>query len=182
MTESKINELKAKGFYSWNGEEGILIDHEIEGMKAYAASDDGKFFYPFSMLPDGDYEPLTTFDDDEAGLIGTGETICCEQIVNPSNDQKLSVYLFLGQQYYDDDLYERELLTETNQYYEWTSERSSFIDHYTTDYYVEMSEEEFEKEKEPAKKEWEKIVSKYTTSCFDTPDFDKIWEEIVTTK
>lgn len=178
MTEDKVTELKAKGFYTWLGEEGILIDHEIEGVKAYAESDDGKFFYPFSMLPDGDYEPLTTFDDELADLIGTGEEITCAQVVNPENDQCLLPWFFVGEQYYNDDLYERELLTETNQYYEWTSERTSFIDHYTTDYYVEMSEEEFAKEKETAKKEWEEIVAKYTTSCLDSPDFDKIWEEI----
>ena len=169
MTEEKIKNLKSKGWYSWKGEEGIIIDHAIDNIKACAESDDGKYFYPFSLLPDEDYEPLQTEDDTEAGSSGCGEEIVCTQIQNPGNEQKLSVFLFITETYSKDDVFCREILTETDSYYDWTSERTKFIKRYA-------NAEKTEKEK--AEKEWAELVKKYPTSCYDSPDFEGIWEKI----
>lgn len=164
--------------YAWyvmDGKEGILsfIDNpKLAGIKPY--KDDGSIgFYPFYTIPEGteitSEDVLLELSDRQAGEAHSGFSIVYEEIVNPENNQRL-IYEFVDKDWYEDDLFERMLCTETSQYYDWTSDRTKFID----------SQSEQETTKEEAKAEWEEICAEYKgkNHYSEAPDFEEIWETI----
>lgn len=164
--------------YAWYvmyGKEGILADinnpklADIEPIE-----NDGSIgFYAFTDIPEGTEitkdDVLFELSDRQAEEAHSGFAIVYEEIVNPENEQCL-IYEFVDKDYYEDDLFTRMLCTETNEYYDWTSDRTRFID-------SQAEEETFEEE---AEAEWEEICSEYKgmNHCSEYPDFDEIWKEI----
>ena len=53
--------------------------------------------------------------------------IVCEPVVNIENEQRL-IETFVDKTMYEQDLYDRELKTETNRYYDWQSALTRYID------------------------------------------------------
>ena len=164
--------------YAWyvmDGKEGILsyIDNpKLSGIEP--TENDGSIgFYPFDTIPEGTEitaeDVLLELSDRQAGEAHSGFSIVYEEIVNPENNQRL-IYEFVDKDWYEDDLYERMLCTETSKYYDWTSDRTKFID-------SQANEETFKAE---AKAEWEEICFKYEglNHYSESPDFDEIWKEI----
>lgn len=164
--------------YAWyvmDGKEGILADinnPKLAGIEPY--EDDGSIgFYPFDTIPEGTEitaeDVLLELSDRQAGEAHSGFAIVYKEIVNPENEQSL-IYEFVDKDWYEDDLFERMLCTETSKYYDWTSDRTRFIN-------SQKKEETFKAE---AKSEWEEICSEYEgmNHHSEYPDFDEIWKKI----
>ena len=98
-----------------------------------------------------------------------GSEIVNEMVMNIEYEQNL-IYQFVDKEYYENDLYERELLRYTDSYDEWKSERTSFVNAYGDHDYT----------REDAEKEWNEIVGHYAgMNHFCEPaDFDSVWEEV----
>lgn len=164
--------------YAWyvmDGKEGILADinnPKLAGIEPI--EDDGSIgFYAFADIPEGTEitaeDVLLELSDRQAGEAHSGFAIVYEEIVNPENEQRL-IYEFVDKDWYEDSLFERMLCTETSKYYDWTSDRTRFID-------SQANEETFKAEVEA---EWEEICSEYKgmNHYSEAPDFDEIWKEI----
>ena len=164
--------------YAWyvmDGKEGILsfIDNpKLAGIEPI--KDDGSIgFYAFADIPEGteitSEDVLLELSDRQAGEAHSGFSIVYKEIVNPENEQCL-IYEFVDKDWYEDDLFERMLCTETSQYYDWTSDRTKFIN----------SQSQQETTKEEAKVEWEEICAEYKgkNHFAEDPDFEEIWETI----
>ncbi len=111
-----------------------------------------------------------TLDHAYSEWVGPVE-IVCDQVVNPENEQHLSPYTFVTESYFKEDLIERQLLTDTTKYHDWTSERTSFV-HKTRDE-VTLKEETLA--------EWKKVCSEITKDFSENGsdfNFDELWENI----
>lgn len=153
-------ETRNYNWYTMYGVEGIIVDEanpKFAGKKHIAQCGD-YVFIPLSELGgikiDKDDTILEYYDSYEPEPCNIGEEIVCEDVVNIENKQCL-VETFVSMDLYLDDLYTREICTLTDDYYQWTSELTKFVD---------WCVDKIDKccfNKEAARKEWEEIEGKY---------------------
>ena len=170
-------------WYTYKGEEVVIVGQHVD--------------YSFEIEKFNGIEPLETSDNaailrisdiENAGIEITPDDvqctlndaynkwnepveIICEQVVNPENEQKLTPFVFVSKDYYQQDLIERQLLTDTTKYHDWTSERTDFV-HKTRDE-VTLKEETLA--------EWKKVCSEITKDFSENGsdfNFDELWENI----
>lgn len=171
-------------WYTYKGEEvvivGQLVNNSFEikkfnGIEPLETSDNAAILRisdienaGIEITPD---DVQNTFDDLEDWYEPV--EIICGQVVNPENEQKLTSFVFVSKDYYQQDLIERKLLTDTTEYHDWTSERTDFV-HKTRDE-VTLREETLA--------EWKKVCSEVTKDFSENGsdfNFDELWENITT--
>ena len=176
-------------WYTYKGEEVVIVGQHVDysfetekfnGIEPLETSDNAAILRisdienaGIKITPD---DIQNSFDDSE----GWNEPveIICEQIVNPENEQKLTPFVFVAKDYYQQDLIGRQLLTDTTKYHDWTSERTNFIEN--------MSK--FPSLKQESLNDWQNICSEFskyllTDSNFDTEQvFENVWEQITTNR
>lgn len=177
-------EIKENGYpwyvSDWADEEGVIISDNFTGYDELANLDRervqvaaGGTFVPFALVPDGVTvgDVLATLDDSYADIVSCGERIVNSMLINPENEQ-CSIDGFATVDYADDDYYRREVLTVTNQYYDWHSELSDTVE----------SWENSDISREDAKEEWLTLCAnfeKYRHNEEDGRDkFDELWEGV----
>lgn len=152
-----VTEKSVVASYIYKGELGFLM-YEQDGKKALGNCGD-QYFYPMSEFTDEELVELTsedvcvTLEDCYGGCADDEPEITDTAVVNPENEQRL-IYAWVGIEYAKDNEIERKLLTLTDRYYDWTSERKKMFDK-IFDYKekgYDLSELEFE---------WKNIVSGY---------------------
>lgn len=160
--------------YAWyvmDEKEGILsyIDNpKLTGIEPY--QDDGAIgFYPFDTIPEGTEITNEDVCCDYYEIEKGGAELVYAEIINAENKQH-KMRAFAEKECAEDSLYESMLLVDTDRYYNWTSDRTRFID----------SQSEKETTKEEAKAEWDEICSEYKgkNHFSEAPDFEEIWETI----
>ena len=181
--EELPKEERNSAWYTYKGEEVVIVGQHVD--------------YTFENEKFNGIEPLETSDNaailrisdiENAGIEITPDDvqctlndayskwnepveIICEQVVNPENEQTLTPFVFVSKDYYQQDLIERQLLTDTTKYHDWTSERTSFV-HKTRDE-VTLKEETLA--------EWKKVCSEITKDFSENGsdfNFDELWENI----
>ena len=181
--EELPKEERNYAWYTYKGEEVVIVGQHVD--------------YTFENEKFNGIEPLETSDNaailrisdiENAGIEITPDDvqctlndayskwnepveIICEQVVNPENEQTLTPFVFVSKDYYQQDLIERQLLTDTTKYHDWTSERTSFV-HKTRDE-VTLKEETLA--------EWKKVCSEITKDFSENGsdfNFDELWENI----
>lgn len=95
-----------------------------------------------------------------------GAEIVLADVMNVENEQKL-VYTFVDKEYAEDDQYQRELMTQTNGYYDWESERTKFINRCANDTTITAAQ---------AMDEWHKITANYKNHFGDEAAFTPVWD------
>lgn len=121
-------------WYILNGIKGVIADvnnEKFAGIKPVATKCEYGF-YSLSSLEGKDIADkdcaLEYFDTYEPTPVNIHEEIVSGQVVNIENDQRL-IDCFVNKDLYEQDLYDRMLRTETDQYYDWTSELTSVKDY-----------------------------------------------------
>lgn len=161
-------------WYRYNGEEGILADPEnekLQGIEPYEEGDDFNF-YTFEILEGIEI----TAEDTRCVLSDSYGVDCAEKggeignyrMTNPEMEQS-SLYAWEYDDVHEDDEAVRELNTYTNQYYDWSSELTKFVD--------AAIHNDWET-KEELEKEWKEISKNYTFHFSEPLDFDEIWRVI----
>jgi hypothetical protein len=187
--ETMIQEIKEKlSYYTYGSKEGVLIyTNEVEDVEPMETNNDVGF-YDFQDLPENaliqiinkEIEVNYTYTASYAGDKGDGEGIDIYEMVNIENGQKF-VKVWEEELVADTNEYERELLTKTDQYYDWTSERTKI----ENDIYDILKENDFKIKKSQIKsleKEWKETCAKYTDSlgaCDSPPSVEDMINEIV---
>ena len=186
--EELPKEERNYAWYTYKGEEVVIVGQHVDnsfetekfnGIKPLYRSDVSAIL----RISDIENAGLEITPDDVQGTLDHAYSewvepveIVCDQVVNPENNQRLSPYTFVTEAYFNEDLIERQLLTDTTKYHDWTSERTSFV-HKTRDE-VTLKEETLA--------EWKKVCSEITKdfsengSDFNGSDFnfDELWENI----
>lgn len=145
-------------FYVYKGEVGILcyLDKDIANEKGYENDGQIVFVPAYDMAESckdiADEHCCGTYEDsyDEYGGC---MSIDLHTVVNIENEQCL-VCVWVSDEYADSDEYQRELCTETDRYYDWTSERTRMIDNI-----IDAMDEE--KDLSELENEWCEKVSQY---------------------
>ena len=169
-------------WYTYKGEEVVIVgqylDYSFEtekfnGIEPLETSDNAAILRisdiengGIKINPDDVQNTLDDLEDWNGPV-----EIICEQVVNPENEQKLTPFVFVSKDYYQQDLIERQLLTDTTKYHDWTSERTSFV-HKIRDE-VTLKEETLA--------EWKKVCSEITKDFSENGsdfNFDELWENI----
>ena len=119
-----------------------------------------KKFVPLDKVESTEFdqpnEPsLLVYDETELEHDNDNPAVILEtEIQNPENEQKL-ILEWVTLPYADSDLYQRELCTTTNDYCEWKSKRTRFIENLLDDIAI------FGKISNDREKEWNDIRSEY---------------------
>lgn len=181
--EALPKEERNYAWYTYKGEEVVIVGQHVDnsfetekfnGIKPLETSDNAAILR-ISDIENAGIE-ITPDDvqctlDDAYNKWNEPVEIICEQVVNPENEQHLSHYTFVTESYFKEDLIERQLLTDTTKYHDWTSERTSFV-HKTRDE-VTLKEETLA--------EWKKVCSEITKDFSENGsdfNFDELWENI----
>lgn len=181
-----LEELPKERNYAWytyKGEEVVIVGQHVDnsfetekfnGIEPLYRSDVSAIL----RISDIENAGLEITPDDVQGTLDHAYSewvepveIVCDQVVNPENNQRLSPYTFVTEAYFNEDLIERQLLTDTTKYHDWTSERTSFV-HKTRDE-VTLKEETLA--------EWKKVCSEITKDFSENGsdfNFDELWENI----
>lgn len=119
-------------FYVYKGEVGILcyLDDDTANAKGYASDGQIAFVPAYDMegvCKDLDNGACATYEDSYDAYCGC-MSIDLHTVTNIENEQRLLHYTWVSDVYAESDEYQRELLTITDKYYDWTSERSRMID------------------------------------------------------
>ena len=181
--EELPKEERNYAWYTYKGEEVVIVGQHVDysfeiekfnGIEPLETSDNAAILRisdienaGIEITPD---DVQCTLDDAYNGWNEPVEIIC-EQVVNPENKQMLTTFVFVSKDYYQQDLIERQLLTDTTKYHDWTSERTSFV-HKTKDE-VTLKEETLA--------EWKKVCSEITKDFSENGsdfNFDELWENI----
>lgn len=164
MVHEAISEDSNYHVYSHAGYDGILT-HADNVTDPDRFFDDGAqtVFVPCedleSSIIDKNITPLGTTDDSYSDY-SYGE-ITDTRCVNPEYEQGL-IYGWWHKEYAESDRYVRELLTITNSYYNWTSERSRMADRLEDILTGEGSAESMRRQLARAKQDWEETCSQYS--------------------
>lgn len=151
---------KIKFVYVFKGEWGILC--EMKDNSDYY-TDGMYFFVPLADLPEV-ADTITawriaSYNDSYQTGVGDGIVIVDDEVVNIENYQHL-IGGFVAADYAAVDYVKRELLTVTDRYYSWTSERSRFIRYMLSSARDEGYNTLFitPKQAEECAEEWEKTI------------------------
>lgn len=171
-----MNKLRNYAWYSFNDQDVIIVDDNNEKFQAIESietnpSSDEKII----SINDCEKNNIEITKDDVhcsygetyGEIAGSGEEIVLSEVANVENNQML-LNVICTKTYADDDSFERNLLTNTDSYFQWQSERTEFID----------DQIEKETDEKTALNEWKKIENKYHSAVLDYPDFSEIWNEI----
>lgn len=161
-------------WYIFNGVKGVIADMDNEkfaGIKPVATN--GNFgFYSLASIEGKDITDndcaLEYYDTYEPRPVSIHEEIVSEEVVNIENDQRL-IDCFVSKDLYKQDLYERMLCTETDRYYDWTSELTR-VKHYAFD------NRNRENVKELTEAKWNEVSKQY--EClpeYDEMTFEEVW-------
>ncbi|MBE6361242.1 MAG: ATP-binding protein [Treponema bryantii] len=181
--EELPKEERNYAWYTYKGEEVVIVGQHVDnsfetekfnGIKPLYRSDVSAIL----RISDIENAGIEITPDDVQGTLDHAYSewvepveIVCDQVVNPENNQRLSPYTFVTEAYFNEDLIERQLLTDTTKYHDWTSERTSFV-HKTRDE-VTLKEETLA--------EWKKVCSEITNDFSENGsnfNFDELWENI----
>lgn len=160
-------------WYILNGIKGVIADMNNEkfaGIKPVATN--CKYgFYSLSSLDCKDITDkdcaLEYFDTYEPTPVNIHEEIVSGQVVNIENDQRL-IDCFVNKDLYEQDLYDRMLRTETDQYYDWTSELTR-----VKDYAYNNRDREDVKALTEAK--WDEVRKQYEGLSDEEMTFKEVW-------
>ena len=164
-------------WYIFNGVKGVIADTDNEkfaGIKPVATN--GNYgFYSLASLEGKDITDkdcaLEYYDSYEPIPANIHEKIVSEEVVSIENEQSL-IDCFVNKDLYEQDLYERMLCTETDRYYDWTSELTR-----VKDYACENRNHENVKELTEAK--WNEVSKQYEGLAGDeVMTFEKVWDII----
>ena len=164
-------------WYIFNGVKGVIADMDSEkfaGIKPVATN--GNFgFYQLSSIEGKDISDkdcaLEYYDSYEPTPVNIHEEIVSEQVVSIENHQCL-IDCFVNRDLYEEDLYERMLRTETDRYYDWTSELTR-----VKDYAFDNRDREDVKELTEAK--WNEVSKQYEElACDEAMTFEEVWSII----
>lgn len=164
-------------WYIFNEVKGVIADMNNEkfaGIKPVATN--GNFgFYPLSSIECKDITDkdcaLEYYDSYEPTPVNIHEEIVSEEVVSIENHQCL-IDCFVNRDLYEEDLYDRMLRTETDRYYDWTSELTR-----VKDYAFENRDRENVKELTEAK--WNEVSKQYEGLAGDeVMTFEKVWDII----
>ena len=176
-------EQRNYAWYTYKGEEVVIVGQHVDnsfetekfnGIKPLYCSDVSAIL----RISDIEKAGIEITPDDVQGTLDHAYSewvepveIICDQIVNPENNQCLSPYTFVTESYFNQDLIERELLTDTTKYHDWTSARTDFINKTRDE--VTLREETLA--------EWKKVCSEITKDFSENGsdfNFDELWENI----
>lgn len=151
--------------YAYNGIVGVLLDNDngkICGVNPTKAGGNRSFFSLDSLadidIEDGDTR--VTYDEEYNGDFDDNEVpITYTEVANIGNRQKL-VREWVTEDYADDDEYEREILTLTDEHYEWTSELSKLVKALREAYYPDMDMNALQDARERLRPEWDALCGK----------------------
>ena len=160
--------------YMLKGVKGFLLEVDNPKVKNINPIDSNSYygFYSLEQISGIDINEKDTkleYFDEHNGQFSSNE-IVLNSIVNPENKQTLISEVWVNKDLFEDDLYERELLIETNKFYEWESERTKFI----------RKIMEYKLSREEAEKEWDEIIKDYNgLNHYSEPAlFDDLWKEL----
>lgn len=161
-------------WYILNEIKGVIADinnEKFAGIKPVATNCEYGF-YSLSSLEGKDITDkdctLEYFDTYEPTPINIHEEIVSGQVVNIENDQRL-IDCFVNKDLYEQDLYDRMLRTETDQYYDWTSELTR-----VKDYAYNNRDREDVKALTEAK--WNEVSKQYEGFAGDAEmTFEEVW-------
>lgn len=112
-------------------------------------------------------ETLLTLDDAECGTYSEGEPIMLAECTSLGNDQH-TTEAFYTVEWADADTIQRQLVTRTTKYHDWTSERTRMEDAISSKNDGEYLTEE---EAQQLREEWKATVSSYhPEQCPSAPD------------
>ena len=121
-------------WYIFKGIKGILANLDNPKLQGIPPvyNDDCHGFYPLDALEGRDIEPsdccleyYSIYSRDDSNV---NTEIVCELVVNVENVQRL-IQTFVDKKMYEQNLYDREMKTETDKYYGWRSELTKYIDY-----------------------------------------------------
>lgn len=167
--------MKIENSYLFNGIEGLLLDSHLDLLKGIKPLEEcnGVGFYSIDELKEFKVleliEPsMVNLTEEDSYCNGCySEEIVIDWFTSMENDEKLS-FGWVGKKWSECDRYERELLTDTSKYHDWTSSRTSFIEYCRRE----------KIDKATARDEWNSIVDQYkglNHYNLDEPNFDRIW-------
>ena len=114
-------------------------------------------------------------DDEYTGYWCGSDEVVCKDIVDQKAKKKLLRNIFVSKTYFLDDLYERELLTLTDDNFDWLSEKTIF--------FRNCFEEKFSREE--AMEIWRKKRKHYKHGPavdIKKASFDVVWKELLSLK
>ena len=161
--------------YLYEGSEVILLDpNDVPGFTSLV--DDGEI-QPYkitaeliSYIEEHDIAPMLTYDDSYSGY-SEPEEILNTTVQNIENEQRLLYNEWVRESYAEQDETHRELAVTTDRYYDWTSERTRFIECYPRTRRYKTEDE--------MRKEWKDLCSGYSAP-FDGDDitFETVLQQI----
>ena len=181
-------------WYIFEGIKGILayVDNpKLDGITP--VEEDGCMcFYPLNLLENVDIQPGDCCSELYSAYacydMNVGEEIVYELVVNPYDKQRL-IYGFVNKEMYEQYLYDRELKTETDRYYDWRSELTKYIDCVlyawrsemeTLLLYGEDEEQALDNIKNEMEEKWNEVSAPYAAfnHAGDAQTFDNVWSMI----
>ena len=151
--------------YTYNGIVGVLLDNDNEKICGVNPMEKGlnRSFFSLDSLTDIDIEDgdaRVTYDEEYNGEFDDNEVpITYTEVANIGNRQKL-IREWVTEDYADDDEYEREMLTLTDEHYEWTSELSKLANALRDAYYPNMDVNALREAQERLRPEWNALCGK----------------------
>lgn len=181
-------------WYIFNGVKGILADLDNPKLQGITPvhDDDNLGFYPLEALEGRDIEPSDccleyygTYICDDSNV---NTEIVCDSVVSVENSQELT-YTFVDKKLYEQDLYEREMKTETDRYYGWRSELTKYIEdaiiacEREREYLLSCGEDEgqaLDNIKNEMEAKWNDVSAPYAAFNHydDAQTFDNVWSMI----
>lgn len=155
--------------YIYNGIIGFLAySDELKEIKPIVQQGNVGF-YPESVYYQcsNQIETLFSYDDCYYNSLDTNEIqeLVTESVVNIENPQKLLHNVFVTKEYWEQDYLERMILTETDQYYDWISERTAM---------KRLIEQNKNNRLQELRAKWEQILSGYKNTD-DTMNFENLF-------
>ena len=161
-------------WYIFNGVKGVIADMDNEkfaGIKPVSTNCNFGFYSLASLegkdITDNDCA-LEYYDTYEPRPVSIHEEIVSEQVVSIENHQCL-IDCFVNRDLYEEDLYDRMLRTETDRYYDWTSELTR-----VKDYAFDNRDREDVKALTEAK--WNELSKQYECLTeYEEMTFEEVW-------
>ena len=114
--------------YRLGGILGMILDvDDMPNVKPFDTNGCGRGFYSVEKVPDElSHKAFVTIDDSYSEYTGVVD-IGAYPVVNPESRQD-QICDFVSLDYYNKDFVESMLITKTNRYYSWTSDRVRMIE------------------------------------------------------
>lgn len=163
--------------YRYNSEQVVLLPLDEMDVKPLAAYDTNYGVYALTpeiteRIESGELTVGLTYEDSYgAPLLDEEEEIDYRDVQNMENEQRLT-YEWVSVEYALQDEAHRMLCVTTDNYYDWTSDRTKMLDR------MWQAHQDDRLNREECEAEWNEIVNNYHfVFDGDDPSFDGLWNE-----